>query len=193
MKFKPFVKDMNFHLQTNCSWSHNFAQCNNRHKYCNQKPKTVNYHINEILFTKENLFTIFLWNPVVVVLTSNPSETEDAISNMLGEPEQRLFILKFKLKKCLLEWKGLFNMMIFINLLELILCKIILCWFLCFNLIRAIFSCDDRKMWVRCLIISSHMLSYWCILLHFHLFATCIPLDIIPNFLYHVSNNLCCH
>ena len=188
MKFKPFVKDMKFHLQTNCSWSDNFAHCNKRHKYCYQKPKTVNYHINEILFTKENLFTIFLWNPVVVVLTIRwPSVSEDATSNMLGEPEQRLVILKFKLKKCQWGQKWLFNLIILINLSELIICHIRQLIVVFFNLIHALFICDNRKMWVRCLILSSHMLSYWCKLLHFQLFATCIPLDIIPKILYHFS------
>jgi len=113
MKFKPFVNDMKFHIQTNCSWSHNFAQCDNRHKCFYQKPETVNYLINEILFTKENLFTMFLWNLVVVVLTIRwPYARDDATSNILGEPEQRLAILKFKSKKCQWEWKWLFNMMI---------------------------------------------------------------------------------
>jgi len=83
----------------------------------------------------------------MVVLTIRwPSETEDAISNMLGEPEQRLFILKFKLKKCLLEWKGLFNMMILMYVFELILfhiCQLIVVFL---NLIHAVFMFDDRKM-----------------------------------------------
>jgi hypothetical protein len=181
---------MKFHLQTNRSWSLNFAQGDNRNKYCYQKPKPGNYHINEILFIKENLFTIFLWNPVVVVLTIRwPSESEDAMSNMLGEPKQRLVILKFKLKKC--QWE--FNMMILMNLLELILCHIYQLIIVFLNQIHTVFTCDDRKMWVRRLILSSHMLSYCCKLLHFQLFATCIPLDIITNFLYHFSNKLCCH
>ena len=185
---------MKFHLQTNHSWKLNFAQGNNRNKHCYQKPKSGNWHVIKILFIKGNLFTIFLWNLVVVVLTIRwPSASEDATSNMLGEPEQMLVILNVKLKKCQWESKWLFKMITLMDLLELILCHICQLIVVFLDLIHAVFTCDDRKMWVRCLILSSHMLSYWCKLLHFQLFATCITLEIIPNFLYHVSNNLCCH